>query len=141
MLRSRRVPEAGSRIDSLVVRAGRIVALIREDRRWRGRWVVVHRGARRGEATATLPFPIARAVLSPDGTRLAVTRPHRLHPALIDLAKGTAEKTPLCVTQAWPHDTGEDRDEAELVRGDRAPAPLGFVTDQRVACRVLNQLS
>jgi len=102
-----------------------------------GRWVVVHRGARWGDDTPKLPFPIARAVLSPDGTRLAVTRPRRVHPVLIDLTKGTADKNPLCVSRAWPHEDGDDHsDDSELRRGDNAPVPLGFLSDEVIACSV-----
>ena len=140
-LRARLTPEPGSRIATLVVRAGRILALIQEDKQLHGRWVVVQRGVRWGGATPKLPFPIARAALSPDGSHLAVTRPRRLHPALIDLAKGTADTTALCVSRAWPHEEGDEKgDEGELLRNDNAPVPLGFLTDQVVACSVMNQL-
>jgi len=140
VLRSRLTPEPGSRIDSLVARSGRVLALVQEDKQLRGRWVVIQHGARWGEATPKLPFKIGHAVLSPAGDLLAVSRPRSLHPALIDLANGTARKVPLCVTKQWPHEDGEDRDEGELRRSDNAPLPLGFVTDDVVACAVRSQL-
>ena len=141
VLRSRLVPEPGSRIESLLVRAGRILALVREDKQLHGRWVVVHHGARWGDDTPKLPFPIARAVLSPDGTRLAGIRPRRTHPVLIDLTKGIADKNPLCVSRAWPHEDGDDHsDDSELRRGDNAPVPLGFLSNEVIACSVASQL-
>lgn len=140
-IRARLTPEPGTRIASLVTRGDRVLALIRDDRQWLGRWIVVRRGARWGDATPRLPFPIGHAALSPAGDRLAAVRPNSLHPALIDLARGTALDTPLCVTRRWPHDDGNDSvDTRELLRSDRAPVPLGFVTDKVVACAVMTSL-
>jgi hypothetical protein len=141
VLRSRLTPEPGTRIDSLVARSGRVLALVQEDKQLRGRWVVVHHGAHWGDATPRLPFKIGHAVLSPAGDLLAVSRPRSLHPALIDLTNGTARKVPLCVTKQWPHEDGEDRDEGELLRSDNAPLPLGFLTANLVACAVMGQLT
>jgi hypothetical protein len=81
-------------------------------------------------------------VLSPSGAWLAVTRPRSLHPALIDLAHGTVSKHPLCVSRRWPHEDGDDSlDQRELFHGDNAPLPLGFLTDDMVACAVMQQLN
>lgn len=140
-LRSRLVPEPGTHITQLVARGGRVLALVAEDNQLYGRWIAVDHGARWGASTPKFPFPIRHAVLSPSGSLLAVTRPRSLHPALIDLAHGTALKAPLCVARRWPHDGGDDSlDERELLRGDNAPLPLGFLTDGVVACAVMTQL-
>jgi len=142
VVRARLTPEPGTRVEALVARAGRVLALIREDKQLHGRWVVVRGGARWGEATPRLPFPIGRAVLSPSGRLLAVTRPRSLHPALIDLAKGTALTTPLCVTRRWPREGGDDSvDDSALLHSDNAPVPLGFLTDTVVACAVMTAVT
>jgi len=142
VVRARLTPEPGSRVEALVARAGRVLALVREDKQLHGRWVVVRGGARWGEATPRLPFPIGRAVLSPSGALLAVTRPRSLHPALIDLTKGTALNTPLCVTRRWPHEGGDDSvDDNDVLHSDNAPVPLGFLTDTVVACAVMTSLT
>jgi hypothetical protein len=141
-VRSRLAPDPGTRIDSLVARvagAGRVLALIAEDRRLHGRWIAIDRGARWGAATPPLPFPIGRAVVSPRGGRLAVTRPNGL-PALIDLTKGTALSEPLCVTRSWLHDIGAERSRSAMLAGRNAPIPIGFLTEDVVACSVLEQL-
>ena len=139
-VRSRLAPRPGSRIESLVARAGRVLALIQEDRHLHGRWIAIDHGARWGADTPRFPFPIGHAALSPSGQLLAVSRPRNLHPALIDLAKGTARKVPLCVPRAWPHEDGEGFDEQQLLRGDNAPLPLGFLSDTLVACSVMTAL-
>jgi hypothetical protein len=134
-------PEPGTHITQLVARSGRVLALIADDRQLHGRWIVVDHGARWGADTPNLPFPIRNAVLSPSGALLAVTRPRSLHPALIDLAHGTASKQPLCVGRRWPHEDGDDSiDDRELLHSDSAPLPLGFLTDDLVACAVMTQL-
>lgn len=138
--RARLVPEPGTRVDGLVARAGRVLALIQEDKRLHGRWIVVQLGARWGAATPALPFAIRHAALSPSGDLLAVTRLGRLHPALIDLANGTARNTALCVSRAWPHDADRSLDAGEIARSDSAPVPLGFVTESLIACAVMTQL-
>jgi hypothetical protein len=141
-LRSRLMPEPGTHIAQLVARAGRVLALVAEDKQLRGRWIVVDHGARWGSDTPRLPFPIRHAVLSPSGELLAVSRPRSLHPALIDLGHGTARKVPLCVTRRWPHDTGDDSlDVGELLDSDNAPLPVGFLTDDVVACAVMTRLT
>src|SRR5215468_2283895 len=113
-LRSRLVSEPGTHIARLVARGGRVLALVAEDKQLHGRWIVVDHGARWGGDTPNLPFPIRNAVLSPSGELLAVTRPRSVHPALIDLAHGTARKVPLCVARRWPHENGDDSvDEGE----------------------------
>jgi len=138
VVRSRLVPEPGTHVDSLVARGGRVLALVQEDKQLHGRWIAIDHGARWGADTARLPFKIDRAVLSPSGELLAVTRPRGLHPVLIDLATGVPRKTPLCVSKAWPHENGDDGfDEAELLRGNNSPRPLGFLSDTVVACSVL----
>lgn len=138
---SRLLPEPGTRIAQLVARSGRVLALVGDDKQLHGRWIVVDHGARWGADTPNFPFPIRNAVLSPSGARLAATRPRSLHPALIDLAHGTASKLPLCVDRRWPHEGGDDAiDDRELLSSDNAPLPLGFLTDDVVACAVMTQL-
>ena len=140
-LRSRLVPGPGTHIAQLVARGGRVLALVAEDQQLHGRWIVVDHGARWGGDTPNLPFPIRNAVLSPSGALLAVTRPRSLHPALIELAHGTARKVPLCVARRWPHESDDSVDEGELLHSDNAPLPLGFLTDDIVACAVMTQLT
>lgn len=135
-VRARLTPEPGTHIDSILVRGRHALALVLEDKRLHGRWIVLDHGARWGEATPKLAVPIAHAVLSPDGDLLAVTRPRNLHPLVIDLATGAARKTPLCVAKDWPHEGGEEIDESPFLAGDNAPVPLGFLTDTVVACSV-----
>lgn len=139
--RARLVPEPGMHIAQLVARSGRVLALVAEGKQLYGRWIAVDHGVRWGGATPALPFPIRRAVLSPGGELLAVTRPRSLHPALIDLAHGTARKVPLCAGRRWPHENDESVDEAEILNSDNAPLPLGFLTDDVVACAVMTQLT
>jgi hypothetical protein len=139
-VRARLAPDPGTHIDSILVRGGRALALTQEDKQLRGRWIVLDHGARWGATTPKFRVKVAHAVLSPDGDRLAVSRPHNLHPVLIDLATGAALPTPLCVSRAWPHENGEDVDESELLRGDNAPMPLGFLTGDVVACAVASSL-
>jgi hypothetical protein len=139
-VRTRLTPEPGTHIDSIVVRGPHVLALVREGKQVRGRWIVIDRGARWGEATPKLDVKIARAVLSPGGDLLAVSRPRNLHPVVIDLAKGTARKDPLCVAKDWPHEGGEDIDESQFLQGDNPPTPLGFLTNTVVACSVVGGL-
>jgi hypothetical protein len=139
-VRSRLLPDPGSHIDSILVRGRHALALVLEDKQLHGRWIVLDHGARWGEATPKLDGKIAHAVLSPGGDRLAVTRPRSVHPALIDLAKGTALPTPLCVTKGWPRDAGMDMDERELLQNNNAPIPLAFLSDTLVACSVMSVL-
>lgn len=141
-VRSRLTPEPGTHVDSLVARAGRVLALVQEDKQLHGRWIAIDHGARWGADTPKLPFKIGHAVLSPAGDLLAVSRPRSLHPALIDLAKGTALRVPLCVTREWPHEGGGDDgpSDGELLRSDNAPLPLGFLSDKVVACSVMTAL-
>lgn len=140
-VRSHLVPEPGTHIDSILVRGRRVLALVQEDKQLRGRWIVLDRGATWGESTPKLAVKIAHAVLSPDGDQLAASRPRSLHPVLIDLATGAALKTPLCVTRAWPDESGDgDVDETEFLRGDNAPVPLGFLSSTMVACSVVGMV-
>ena len=138
---TRLTPEPGTHVDSLVARGNQVLALVLEDNQLRGRRIVIDHGARWGETTAKLPFKPAHAVLSPDGALLAVSRPRNLHPALIDVATGVARKTPLCVAKRWPHEDGESFDEANLLRGDNPPVPLGFVSNKVIACSVITALT
>jgi hypothetical protein len=139
-VRSRLQPDPGSHIESVLVRGSHALALVLEDKHLHGRWIVLDHGARWGEATPKLEGKIAHAVLSPGGGLLAVTRPRSVHPALIDLAKGTALKTPLCVTRGWPRDVGMDVDDREFLDNNTAPLPLAFLSDTIVACSVMNAL-
>ncbi|HEX7840402.1 MAG TPA: hypothetical protein VF469_23145 [Kofleriaceae bacterium] len=141
IVRSRLTPESGVHVDSLVARAGRVLALVQEDKQLHGRWIAIDHGARWSMDTPKLPFKIGHAVLSPAGDLLAVSRPRSLHPALIDLARGTALKVPLCVTREWPHEGGDDgTDDGALLRSDNAPLPLGFLSNKLVACSVMTSL-
>lgn len=140
-VRSHLTPEPGTRIDGLVARGGRVLALIAEGRQLHGRWIALDRGARWGGDTPKLPGPIERAVLSPGGQLLAAVRPRSLHPVLIDLASGAQRKVPLCVERRWPHQDGDGSiDENELLNSDGAPRPLGFTTDGTVVCSVMSQV-
>jgi len=140
-VRTRLTPEPGTHIDSIVVRGPHVLALVREDQQLRGRWIMIDHGARWGEATPKLDVKIAHAVLSPGGDLLAVSRPRNLHPVVIDLAKATVRKTPLCVAKDWPHEGGEDIDETPFLQGDNPPVPLGFLTNTVVACSVVGGLT
>ncbi|HET7506672.1 MAG TPA: hypothetical protein VFK02_36880 [Kofleriaceae bacterium] len=140
-VRARLAPEPGSHIDTVLVRGRRALALVLEDKQLHGRWIVLDHGARWGEVTPRLEGKIAHAVLSPDGERLAVTRPGSVHPVLIDLARGKAANTPLCVTKGWPRSEGMEVEDAELIRNHTAPLPLAFVSERVVACSVLNALA
>jgi hypothetical protein len=139
-VRSHLEPDPGSHLESILVRGRRALALVLEDKQLHGRWIVLDHGARWGDATPKLEGKIAHAVLAPGGGLLAVTRPRSVHPALIDLAKGTALKTPLCVTRGWPRDVGMDMDEREFLQNNNAPLPLAFLSDSVVACSVMNAL-
>jgi len=139
-VRSRLTPEPGTHIDSILVRGSHVLALVLEDKQLHGRWIVLDHGASWGASTPKLDVKIAHAVLSPDGDLLAVTRPRNLHPLVIDLAKGSSRKTPLCVTKEWPHEGGDDVDEGQFFAGDNAPVPLGFLTNAVVACSVVGSL-
>lgn len=138
--RARLIPDPGTRIVTLVTRGGRVLALVQEDKQVYGRWIDIDHGARWGKTTPRLPFKPGHAVLSPSGDWLAVTRPRSLHPALLDLTTGTPQKAPLCVDRRWPRDLGDDIDESALLISDRAPVPLGFLTDKVVACSVMSGL-
>lgn len=139
-VRSRLTAEPGTHIDSILVRGRRVLALVREDKQLRGRWIVADHGVRWGESTPKIDVKIARAVLSPDGELLAITRPRNLHPLLIDLARGSARKTPLCVTKDWPHEGGDDVDDSQFLQDNNAPVPLGFLSNTVVACSVVGTL-
>jgi len=139
-VRSRLQPDPGSHLDSILVRGPSALALVWEDKQLHGRRVVLDHGARWGERTPKLEGKIARAVLSPGGGFLAVTRPGSVHPALIDLATGSALKAPLCVTKGWPRDTGMELDARELLQSNTAPIPLAFLSETLVACSVMNAL-
>jgi hypothetical protein len=136
-VRSRLVPDAGTHIDAILVRGRRALALIQDGRQLHGRWIVLDGEARWGAATPALEVKLAHAVLSPDGQRLAVSKPRSLHPVLVDLATGKPLPEPLCVTRSWPDDHGLER---QFLRGDHAPAPLGFVGSTTVACSVVGSL-
>lgn len=134
-------PEPGAQVDTLLARSGRVLALVREDKQLRGRWLITDRdGARWGDATGALPSKLAHVVLSPDGTRIAGTLPDSAHPLLIDVATGTRLPTPLCVTKGWPSDEGMDTTAREVIAGGNAPFPLGFLSDRVVACNVSGSL-
>jgi hypothetical protein len=139
-VRSRLTPEPGTHIDSILVRGSHVLALVLEDKQLHGRWIVLDHGASWGASTPKLDVKIAHAVLSPDGDLLAVTRPRNLHPLVIDLARGSSRKAPLCVTKEWPHEGGDDVDEGQFLAGDNAPVPLGFLTNSVVACSVVGSL-
>lgn len=137
-VRSRLVGDAGTHIDSILVRGRRALALIQDGRQLRGRRIVLDGEARWGDATPPFAIRFAHAVLSPDGDRLAVTRPRDLHPALIDLATGQPLPEALCVSKGWPEEHGITN--RQFVRGENAPTPLGFVTSTVVACSVVGNL-
>jgi hypothetical protein len=134
---ARLVPEPGTHIAEILVRGSRVLALVEQDNRLYGRWILLDRGVRWGASTPRLRSKIGHAVLSPDGTRLAVTRPGVLRPALIDLATGAALPAALCVPRDWTHERSV---ELELLQGDSAPVPLGFLTDTVVACSLMGSL-
>jgi len=142
-VRTRLTPEPGDHVDSLVANGDRVLALVLQDKQLHGRWIAIDHahGVRWGEATGKLPFAPLRAVLSPDGRWLAVSRPRNLHPTLISVATGRAATTPLCVSKGWPNENGGSTNEAELMRGDSAPAPLGFWGNDVVACAVMGSLA
>jgi hypothetical protein len=133
-VRSRLTPDPGVHVDSVLVRGPRVLALVQEGKRVHGQWIEIDHGMHWGAATPKLAIKVAHAVLSPDGTLLAVSRPRSLHPVLIDLATGAPRKTPLCVTKEWPGDDGDTA--SELLRTDNTPVPLGFVSAKVVACSV-----
>ncbi|HEX2688933.1 MAG TPA: hypothetical protein VHN14_20060 [Kofleriaceae bacterium] len=139
-VRSRLASEPGTHIDSILVRGRHVLALVMEDKRLHGRWILLDHGVHWGESTPKIDVKIAHAVLSPDGHRLAVTRPRNLHPLLIDLATGLAQKTPLCVAKQWPRESGEDIDESQFLQDHNAPVPLGFLSGTVVACSVVGTL-
>jgi hypothetical protein len=140
-VRTRLTPEPGTHVDALIARGDQVLALVLEDTQLHGQRIVIDHGARWGAATPKLPFKPAHAALSPDGALLAVSRPHNLHPQVIDVATGVARKTPLCVTRQWPHEDGESLDETELLRGDNPPVPVGFLSNTVVACSVMTGLT
>ncbi|MBL0213795.1 MAG: hypothetical protein IPQ07_07925 [Myxococcales bacterium] len=142
--RARLVPDPGTRIRSLVQRAGRVLAIIDEGTTVRGRWVSLEGGrASWGELTPVLPLDPARAiVLSPDHLRVIGARPGGAHtPVLVDLATGKANKRPMCTqpsqqaldAQEQQFNPGDDRD--ELI-----PTALGFLDAKTVACTAAAQL-
>lgn len=137
-VRSRLTPDPGLHVDSIVVRGSRVLALLQEGKRIHGQWVELDHGMHWGASTPRFAIKIAHAVLAPDGSALAVSRPRSLHPVLIDLATGEVHKAPLCVTRDWPGDDGETA--RELLRTDNTPMPLGFLTDSVVACTVTGTL-
>jgi hypothetical protein len=137
-VRSRLVADAGTHIDSILVRGRRALALIQDGRQLRGRRIVLDGEARWGDATPSFAIKFAHAVLSPDGDRLAVTQPRGLLPALIDLATGKPLPEALCVSKGWPEEHGISN--RQFVRGENAPTPLGFVTSTVVACSVVGNL-
>ncbi len=133
--------EPGSHVDLIATRGDRALALILEDKRVHGRWIELSAGAAWGAATGNIEGKVASAVLSPDGTLLAINRPRGVHPAVFDLAAGALRPTPLCVAKGWPRSDGFEMDEPELLREGTAPLVLGFVSDGIVACSVLSQLT
>ncbi|MBC7974501.1 MAG: hypothetical protein H7138_05900, partial [Myxococcales bacterium] len=139
-VRAQLTAEPGNHVVSLVTHGDRVLALVREGRNLHGQWIVIDRGARWGKATPKLPFEPVRAVLSPDGALLAVSRARHLHPTLIDVATGVPRKTALCVSEGWPRSEGHGPDVSELLRSENAPAPVGFLGSTVVACSVITSL-
>jgi hypothetical protein len=137
-IRARLTPDPGTRVDTVLARGTKALALVREGKRVHGRWIDLDRGMRWGSSTPSFAIKLSHAVLSPDGGVLAVSRPRSLHPLFIDLATGAALKTPACVPRDWPGDDGETA--AELLRTDNTPLPLGFLSETVVACSVTSSL-
>ncbi|HET9624033.1 MAG TPA: hypothetical protein VFP84_21825 [Kofleriaceae bacterium] len=138
----RLLPEPGTHIDSILSRGRHALALVLEDKkRLRGQWIETAPTLRWGKVTPVLEGKIAHAALSPDGDRLAVSRPRGLHPQLIDLETGKALPTALCVTKGWPREDGIELDASELAGQNMLPVPLGFVDGATVACEVMTSLA
>lgn len=141
-MRSTLEPEPGTHITSLLVRNGKVVALVQDGKRMLARHVLIDDAdhtAAWGDTSPPMAIAIKSAVLSPSGTLLAVQRPRNLHPVLVELATGKVKTKALCVERQWPSDD-DGIDVQEVFRNEQSPAPLGFVTDEVVACSVMDRL-
>ena len=137
-VRTRLVPEPGTRTRSLIARAGRVLALLDVGSELRGRWIDVEATrATWGARTRPLPFDPTRAIaMSPDHRRLVGSKPGASHtPLIVDLASDTAGLHLMCVlADAQPDPFKFDSD-------DILPTALGFVDARTVACATNGLLS
>lgn len=139
VLRARLVPDPGTRIVALVARAGRVLAIISDDRQARARSIDVSSGtATWGELSPKLALdPMLPIALSPDHRLLLGVQPgKRGIPALVDRKTGQDTKVLVCMTSA-------ERERRQRLTGTdggflglegMVPAPLGFVDASKVAC-------
>ncbi len=140
--RARLVADPGTRIRSLVQRAGHVLAIIDEGATVRGRWVSLEGGrASWGERTPALPLDPARMiVLSPDHLRVIGARPGGAHtPVLVELATGEANRRPMC-TLAPQEELAAQQFNPSSDRDELVPTALGFVDAKTVACSAASQL-
>lgn len=116
---ARLVPTAGDRIETVLARHGHVLALIRGEE-LRGRWI--DGDMKWGASTPALSVSDPkRAVLSPDGTKLAVARLHDV--AFVELAIGYERKPFVCPAVMT-------KDPAMF----EPPLPIGFTSDSRLTC-------
>lgn len=136
--RARLVPDPGTRIQALVGRGGRVLAIVGDDQHARAHWIELGAGTAtwgaRSPGLALDPtFPIA---LSPDHRLLLGTRPgKRLIPALVDVTTGSDTAVLVCISAAEVQvrrDSFRDVDPSRL--GVLNPSPLGFIDATRIAC-------
>lgn len=139
--RSRLVPEPGTRVQSILVRAGRALAIVDGGDGVRARWIQLEAGrAIWGETTRRLPIDPDRPIaLSPDHTRLVALKPGaKQAPVLVDLATGTIAKRPVCagIAPGTQELAAQQRIASpfEDVLADSDPVALGFLDATTVAC-------
>jgi hypothetical protein len=130
--RAHLVPPRGERIAGVIARDGHALALVKSPQ-IQAREIVTEPRITWGTTSAKLPLATKRAVLSPDGKRIAAAT-ETTGVAVIELATGKTLATP-CKQADAPL-------EADIF-GRAAvgnTAALGFVDDKTLACFVLGQI-
>lgn len=133
-------PEAGTRMDSILVNGTHVVAILASDKQRHARRIEIST-LTWGETSATLPLAdIAPAALSPDGGAIiAMGRDNQI--ASFDFA--TAKATPACpasTMQPLDHRMHSADGFGGLFGSREGDVPIGIIGD-RVACVVDNTFS
>nr|MBA3542474.1 hypothetical protein [Deltaproteobacteria bacterium] len=121
--RAHLVAEPGTRIESLVVRGERALAVLASRDRVHGRWIDLAANAW-GTSTGTLALAASPVVLSPDGHTLAGIDPKTALPLVMDSATGKVTRSPVC----------DARPATATLDVTTAIVPIGFHDARTLVC-------